>query len=45
MRAQLSDSVVLRSPLTDAFTCHGSEDVAHVFGAAFDLCTTSRSTG
>ena len=37
MRAQLSDSVVLRSPLTGAFTFHGPEDVGHAFGAAFDL--------
>ncbi|MDO5534826.1 MAG: nuclear transport factor 2 family protein [Propionibacteriaceae bacterium] len=37
MRAQLAPTVVLRSPLTDAFTFTGPDAVGHVFGAAFDL--------
>lgn len=37
MRAQLAADVVLISPLTDAFTFSGPDEVMAVFEAAFDL--------
>lgn len=37
MRAQLAESVVLVSPLTDGFTFAGPEAVMAVFGSAFEL--------